>query len=291
MDERHSSVRRVLVGILVANVIVVVAKFAIGVATGSLAVLGDGVHASVDALNNVIAIAVMRVVAAAPDDDHPYGHGKFETLGALLIVGFLSVSCFELVKGAIASLATGGRLISVSNGELSILLGTLIINVIVAWYETRRGRELQSHLLLADAGHTRADVFITTGVLIGLVASRAGQPLVDPIVAIAVAGFIIAIAWGIVRRSVPVLVDERAMPSHELRAAALAIGGVRRAYRIRSRGSGAHAFAELTISVDGSQDVHAAHDIADEVETRLADRFKLAEVVVHVEPDESASPT
>src|SRR5512145_1142565 len=109
MPERHDRVRRVLLGILVANLAVVAAKFLIGLATGSLAVMGDAAHSSADALNNVVGLVVMRLAAAEPDADHPYGHAKFETLGALVIVGFLSVSCFELLKGAVSSLAAGGR--------------------------------------------------------------------------------------------------------------------------------------------------------------------------------------
>src|SRR5439155_9016607 len=89
-------VRRVVLGLLVANLAVVGAKLAVGLASGSLAVLGSAVDSAVDALNNVLALIVVRVAAKAPDEDHPYGHGKFETLGALAIVGFLSVTCFEL---------------------------------------------------------------------------------------------------------------------------------------------------------------------------------------------------
>lgn len=284
MRERHASVRRVLLGMLVANLLVVGAKIAVGLATGSLAVLGDAVHSSVDALNNVVALFVMRVAAAAPDADHPYGHGKFETLGALVIVGFLSVSCFELVKGALGTLAAGGRTLDLSSADFGLLGATLVINVAVAWYEASRGRALASDILLADAAHTRADVFITIGVLVGLAAAQAGYPLVDPLVALGVAGFIVRIAWQLVRRSVPVLVDERAMPAAEIRAAAEQVAGVRRAYSIRSRGTNVVRFAELTIAVDGSADVRTAHAIADDVEQRLTSALGLTEVVVHVEP-------
>lgn len=284
MRERHASVRRVLLGILVANLAVVGAKIAVGLATGSLAVLGDAVHSSVDALNNVVALLVMRVASAGPDADHPYGHGKFETLGALLIVGFLSVSCFELVKGAVASLAAGGRTLDLSTTDFGLLGATLLINVGVASFEASKGRRLKSEILLADAAHTRADVFITIGVLIGLAASNAGYPLVDPLVALGVAAFIVRIAWQVVRRSIPVLVDERAMPAVEIRQAAELVPGVRRAYHIRSRGGNTVRFAELTIAVDGSADVRTAHAIADDVERRLVTALGLTEVVVHVEP-------
>src|SRR6266705_3670505 len=116
----------------------------------------------------LFGLLVVRVAAKAPDEDHPYGHGKFETLGALAIVGFLSVTCFELVRGAVNDLASGTRRVSVSDMQLAVLVLTLGVNVVIAWYEHRRGAELGSELLVADAAHTRADVFITVGVLAGL---------------------------------------------------------------------------------------------------------------------------
>src|SRR3989454_7733592 len=94
-------VRRVFIGLLAANLAVVGVKLAVGLSSGSLAVLGGAVDSCVDALNNVLALIVVRVAAKEPDEDHPYGHGKFETLGALAIVGFLSITCFELVREAV----------------------------------------------------------------------------------------------------------------------------------------------------------------------------------------------
>src|ERR1044071_2682412 len=104
--ERSVAVRRVLAGLLVANVAVLLAKISIGTLAGSLAVLGDAGHSSVDPVYKVLGLGVARGAAREPDEDHPYGHGKFETLGALAIVMFLSVTCFELMRSAI------GRLLS-----------------------------------------------------------------------------------------------------------------------------------------------------------------------------------
>src|SRR5213596_4342912 len=100
-------VRRVFIGLLVANLAVVGVKLAVGLSSGSLAVLGGAVDSCVDALNNVLALIVVRVAAREPDEDHPYGHGKFETLGALGIVGFLAITCFELVRSAVNRLTQG----------------------------------------------------------------------------------------------------------------------------------------------------------------------------------------
>ena len=139
-----AAVRRVLVGLLGANLAVVAAKVFVGIASGSLAVLGDALHSSVDSLYNVLGLIVIRVAARAPDEDHPYGHGKFETLGALAIVVFLSITCFELVRSAVQKLLGGGHAIVMTDMGLVVLLATLGVNVLVAWYENRRGHELSS---------------------------------------------------------------------------------------------------------------------------------------------------
>src|SRR5881296_4744530 len=135
-------VRRVFIGLLVANLAVVGVKLAVGITSGSLAVLGGAVDSCVDALNNVLALIIVRVAAKEPDEDHPYGHGKFETLGALAIVVFLSVTCFELVRSAIGHLTAGGHSVQVTNIALGLLFATLATNIVVAWYENRRGHEL-----------------------------------------------------------------------------------------------------------------------------------------------------
>ena len=286
MSDRAAAVRRVLWGLLVANLAVVVAKGIIGLTAGSLAVLGDTLHSGVDAFNNVLGIVVVGVASKAPDEEHPYGHGKFETLGALTIVGFMSITCFELVRDAIDRLLVASPAPVLSDAQLAILLGTLAVNVAVAWYENRRGRELQSEILLADAAHTRSDVFVTIGVLIGLLFARRGWWWVDPALALVIALFIVRIAYHIFRRAVPVLVDATAIPTGTIRDLAEGVAGVRRAYGIRSRGGDAMAarYAEVTIAVDGSANVAAAHEIADQVEARLKQDLKLAEVTVHVEP-------
>src|SRR6267142_4834558 len=121
-------VRRVFIGLLVANLAVVGVKLAVGIKSGSLAVLGGAVDSCVDALNNVLALIIVRVAAREPDEDHPYGHGKFETLGALAIVVFLSITCFELVRNAVQTLVVGGHTIVVTDLGLVVLLATLAVN-------------------------------------------------------------------------------------------------------------------------------------------------------------------
>jgi cation diffusion facilitator family transporter len=282
--DRTTQIRRVLFGLLIANLAVVGAKFIIGRTTHSLAVIGDAVHSSVDAFNNVLALAVMWIAAREPDEEHPYGHTKFETLGALAIVIFLCIGGFELAKGSVDRLLHGTEPLAISGAQFAILGATLVVNTAVAIYEARRGHELHSDILLADAAHTRADVFITMGVLTGLLLARAGFAFADPLIALVVAGMIGWVAWGIIRRAVPVLVDEHALPASLIRETAERVAGVRSAYQIRSRGAPHLRFAEVTIAVDGHATVEAAHQIADAVERRLRDELQLHEVAVHIEP-------
>jgi cation diffusion facilitator family transporter len=282
--EKSSGVRRVLGGILVANIVVVVIKFIVGLDTNSLAVFGDALQSSVDAANNLFAIFVVRVASKAPDEDHPYGHSKFETLGALLIALLLALSIFELVRGAVARLISGAPLLNVSSTALGLLVLTLAVNVGVVWLESRAGRRLNSDLLLADALHTRTDVFISLGVLGGLALARAGLAWADPTLALIVAVLVGRAGYQILRRSIPSLVDERAFDQSTIRREAERVPGVISAYAIRSRLAGDRRFAELTISVDGGSNVASAHHIADQVEDRLRDNLHLDEVTVHVEP-------
>jgi cation diffusion facilitator family transporter len=282
--EKSSGVRRVLGGILLANLVVVAVKFAVGLNTNSLAVFGDALQSSVDSANNLFAIFVVRVAAKAPDEEHPYGHAKFETLGALLIALLLALSIFELVRGAIARLVTGYPVVNVSTAALVLLVFTLAVNVGVVWFETRVGRRLGSDLLLADALHTRTDVFITLGVLAGLALARSGLAWADPALALIVAVLVGRAGYQILRRSIPTLVDERAFDQATIQREAEEVEGVVSAYAIRSRHAGDRRFAELTIAVDGQKNVTSAHRIADQVEDRLRDNLQLDQVTVHVEP-------
>jgi cation diffusion facilitator family transporter len=281
---RTAMVRRVLVGLFFANLAVVIAKLGVGLAAHSLSVLGDALHSSVDALNNVLALVVVRVAAREPDEDHPYGHGKFETLGALAIVGFLSVTCFELARGAVSRLSASHPAPVVTDAQLLVLLAGLGVNMLVAWYEHRRGVELSSELLISDAAHTRSDVYITVGVIVGLLLARRGWWWADPALALVISALIVRVAYQITQRTVPILVDQRALPGDEIEAVAMGVDGVRSAYDIRSRGGPQVRYAEVTIAVDRGTNVADAHAIADEVEHRLKRDLSFEEVTVHVEP-------
>jgi cation diffusion facilitator family transporter len=282
---RSPAVRNTLLVILALNLVVVLIKVIVGVRTKALSVLGASLESALDALNNIVGMAVVSVAAREPDEDHPYGHDKFETLGALAIVGFLSISCFELLRAGVWQLLHREAMVAPTAAEIGLLGTTAVINVVVVWYERKRGRELNSAFLLADAAHTSSDLYVTLLALASLGLARVGYGFIDPVLAIVVA---LLIAWNgfqILRENVPILVDRRAVDAAEIRRLLCEIPRIEdvRAVRSRSTPSGV-LFAEVTIGVAGDTSVAEAHTLADQVEQRIGERLGASEVTVHVEP-------
>ena len=284
-DARSPAVRKTLAVVLVLNAIVLVVKLLVGVRTGALTVLGAALESGLDMLNNAIGMFLVAVAARAPDEDHPYGHDKFETLGALGIVGFLSISCFELLREGFSALVARRSPQNVGPIEIAVIVGTLVINVIVVWYERRRGRDLGSVFLLADAAHTSGDILVTLMALGSLALSGIGWPGLDALLAIGVA---LIIAWSgiqILRDSIPVLVDERAIDAAQLRGVVLGVPDIHDVRNVRSRSTASgQLFAEVTIAVQGGTPVDEAHRLADAVEAAIEREFGTSEVTVHIEP-------
>jgi cation diffusion facilitator family transporter len=282
---RHAEVRRVLWAVLLANLAVIVAKVWVGVRSGSLAILGDAAHSGVDALNNVVGLAAVSAASAPPDEDHPYGHDKFEVLGALAVVAFLSITCFELVSAGVGRLLGDPAPPRLERLTFLVLAGTMAVNVAVAWTENRAGQRLSSVLLRADARHTGADVLVTASVIGGLLLVSRGWTAADAWLGLVVAALIARSGWEILRHAVPSLVDEAAADALRIRRFVAGVPGVRDVTDVRSRGDleGA-AFVELTIEVDGDRTVEAGHRVADAVERRLVDEAGFSAAVIHIEP-------
>lgn len=282
---RSTGVRQALIVVLVLNTISAALKIGVGARTGALTVLGAALESALDMLSNGVAILAVAVAARAPDDDHPYGHEKFETLGTLGIVGFLSITCFELMRQSVGQLAGRREPPSASVADGALLVLSLLVNAFVVTYERRRGRALGSALLLADAAHTTSDIFVTVLAISSLVLSHLGYERADAVLGIVVALLIAGSGYQILRDSIPILVDARAVESERLTSIVRMIPGVLgvRSTRSRRTASG-HLFAEVTILVNGDTSVAAAHDFTDEVERAIARELGAAEVIVHVEP-------
>jgi cation diffusion facilitator family transporter len=278
------AVRRTLIVVLAMNALVTIIKLVVGVRTGTLTVVGAALESGLDLLNNVIALTLVGIAHRAPDEDHPYGHEKFETLGTLAVVGFLSISCFELLREGVTALVSGASVQRTGIGDIAAVIATLGVNGFVVLYESRRGRDLRSALLLADAAHTRSDIFVTLLAVASLWLSSQGVQRVDGALAIVVGLILAWTGYRILRTSIPVLVDQRALDAAQIREVAQAVPGVLEVRDIRSRATGSHSFAEVTIAVSGRSSVAQAHALADAVEEAVSRRLGGGRVTVHVEP-------
>jgi len=281
------SVRRILTLVLGANLAVVALKLFIGLRSGSLSVLGDAAHSGFDALNNVIGLVAVRIAARPPDEDHPYGHGKFETIGALAVVSFLSITAFELGAGAVDRLVSGAAPPRIDATTFWLLGVTMVFNAAVAGTEASYARRLDSQILAADARHTASDVAVTLAVIGGLGLVALGFEQADAWLAILVAGLIAYAGFDVLRGTIPLLVDTAAVDGRRIERFVNGLEGVLAGRDVRSRGRrNSEAFAELTIEIDGSLTVSRGHEIADRVERELIREGGFRDVVVHVEPSE-----
>jgi cation diffusion facilitator family transporter len=283
-EQTRSAVRRVLWVTLALNVVVSVSKIVVGRLSGSLSMEADGYHSLMDGSNNVIGLIVLGFAYAPPDAGHPYGHRKFETAATLAIGLVLLGLAYRVVEGAF----TGFResTLPVIGALNWIVMGvTLAVNLFVAWYESREGRRLRSDYLIADAAHTRSDVYVTLGVVTSFAGARAGLALVDALVAVGIAAYIATLAVRILIPSFNVLTDRAVLPASEIADVVLRVEGVRECRDIRTRGGPSAVYVDMIVHVDGELSLREAHEVADAIENALMTaRPEIVDVVVHLEP-------
>ncbi len=283
--DNRSTVRRVLVITLLLNLFVMGLKGAVGFWTGSLSLLADAIHSFTDSANNVLGLVTSQLSSPQPDRDHPYGHQKYEAIGALGIAAFLGIACFTILEGAVERLLTGGAEVQIAAPELGLLLLVLGINIFVAFYERRVGRRIGSPILLADAQHTMSDIWVTITVLTGLLGIWIfGVQWLDVVLAFPVALLVFRSAWNVLRDNLPWLVDEMAIAPEAIHAVVMQVPGVLNCHSIASRGLlGRQVFVDMHLIVNAA-DVETAHAITEAVEARLEQHYHPVRVTIHVEP-------
>jgi cation diffusion facilitator family transporter len=282
--DRYNEVTKVLYQVLVLNLAVAAAKIGLGYATGAVSILSDGFHSLTDSASNVVALVGVSVARRPPDADHPYGHRKYETMASIGILIFLVVVLVEVLSAAADRLVKGGQPRVFPEG-IGVMAVTLVINLFVVAYELREGKRLNSEVLRADAKHTRSDVLTSGAVLGALLAVSWGYPLLDPMAALLVAGFIGHACWSIAQEASRVLGDQIVIAEGEVRAVVQSVPEVVGCEKIRTRGSADHAFLDLHLWLPGETPLERAHATSHIVKDRLMAKFpQLADVVIHIEP-------
>jgi len=284
LEDRYSQVVRVLVRVLFLNLAVAFTKIALGYYTGAVSITSDGFHSLTDSASNVVALVGISIARRPPDEDHPYGHRKYETMASVGILVFLIIVLVEVLTAAVDRFLHGGAPRVFPEG-IGLMAVTLIVNVFVVAYEGREGRRLHSEVLLADATHTRSDVLTTGTVIAALVGVWWGYPLLDAFAALLVAGFIGYACWHIAQEASRILSDQIVMAEEEVRAVIRTVPAVLGCEKIRTRGPADYVFLDLHLWLDGNTPLVQAHATSHVVKDLLMTRFpQLVDVVIHIEP-------
>jgi cation diffusion facilitator family transporter len=280
----------VLTRVLLLNLAVAAAKIGFGYATGLISIVSDGFHSLTDSASNIVALVGVRLARKPPDDDHPYGHRKFETLAAGAIFIFLVIVMVEVTEGAFARLRPPRDAV-VTGASFGVMIATIVVNLIVVTYEARAGRRLSSEILVADAMHTRSDVLTSLTVIAALAGVWSGYPLLDPIAGLIVAGFIGYTGFQIARDTSRILSDAIVIDEQAVQDVVLGVPGVLGCHRIRTRGAEDHVFLDLHVWMPGETPLHEAHRLSHVVKDRLIERFpEVADALIHIEPPPAEIP-
>jgi cation diffusion facilitator family transporter len=285
IPSRYAEVSRVLWQVFLLNVVVAVAKIAFGYASGAVSILSDGFHSLTDSASNVVGMVGVRFAQQPPDADHPYGHRKYETVAAAAVTVFLLLVVVEVLRNAIASLTGRAAPHQIGAASFIVMLVTIAINLTVVSYESRAAERLGSEVLMADATQTRSDVWSSLAVIVALAGARAGLPILDPIAALIVAGFIAYAGYQVARATTRILSDRIVMDESDVERVVMSVPGVLGCHQIRTRGSADHVFLDMHVWLPAAMPLVDAHALSHVVKDRLIERYpQIADAIIHIEP-------
>lgn len=286
MKKHYREIQKVLWLVLVLNWTVAAAKIIYGYMSGSTSMTADGFHSLADGTSNIIGLIGLHFCAQPMDEDHPYGHKKFETLFALGIAAILLIVAFNLGKAGI------DRIIKpvvpqVDFLSFAVMILTVVVNITVMIYENRKGKQMQSDILIVDSLHTRADVFTSLSVIVALVCVKLGFPIFDPIITLIISGFIAYSAFIIIRQESGVLCDAAAITdTRKIEAVVARIKGVKSCHKIRTRGRPDDVYLDLHIQIDVDMTIRDSHLLTHVIQKEIMNVFpQVVDVLVHMEPD------
>ena len=277
---------------IVSNATLIVLKIAAGAITGSIAIITEAVHSSIDLIASVVAYFSVRKADEPADESHPYGHEKVENLAAAIEGMLIVVGAGIIIYEATRRLVDPADVESLGFG-IGVIAFSMVANTVVSTYLYRQARATDSPALEGDAAHLRTDAITSFGVLVALVLVEVtGVRVFDPATALLLAAAIIYSGVRILNRSSRVLVDE-ALPADELEAIRDAIEGfgadeVAGFHKLRARRAGSRRYIDLHVQFRPGTTLERAHALTHQLQQEIRGRVRGADVLIHLEPTESA---
>ena len=296
LQSRGKESRRVaLVGALV-NTLLAVVKITIGITARSQALIVDGIHSLSDLLSDVLVWYAATHASHGPDEEHPYGHGRFETAATLALGGMLVLVAGGIIWDSAERMFHSGEIWQPEPLALYAAAFSIIANEALFWYTLLVSRRINSDLLRANAWHHRSDAISSVVVLVGIAGTLMGYIYLD-LVAALIVGLMVAkigwdLGWGAMQELVDASLDEETVK--RIRGIIDDIGGVRSIHMLRTRRQGHEAMADVHVEVSPRISVSEGHIISMEVESRIKQGIdEITDVIVHIDPedDEEALPS
>lgn len=291
--EREDQIRRITLIGSAGNVLLVIVKFIAGVVGRSSAMIADAVHSLSDLLTDFIVLLFVGISARPQDASHDYGHGKFETLASLMVsIALIGAAIGIIVSGASKFAAWLGGADLQSPGKLALWVAviSIVVKEVMYQYTARKGRDLESQALVANAWHHRSDALSSIGAAIGIAGAvlLGGRwTVLDPLASIVVGAMLIAVALKIMRPSLGELTDESLSEAQESEIMGIisSFPEVSEPHNLRTRRIGNKVAIEAHIRMDGEMTLNTVHQITSEIERKLKDRFGADTIVtLHMEP-------
>lgn len=295
-DARYHEVRKVTLIGSVVDLLLGVIKVVVGYLAHSQALVADGIHSFSDLLTDFLVLFAAKHAHRAADAEHPYGHGRIETLATVVLGVALILVAVGIIFDAARRLQEPDQLLQPGLLALLVALFSVLAKEAIYQYTARVARRLRSKMLMANAWHSRTDAISSIVVMIGVAGVMAGYPYLDAVAAIAVALMIAKIGWDLLWKSAQELIDTALDPKEveAIRQTIVAVEGVRDCHMLRTRVSGSDSLVDVHIMVDPMLSVSEGHQIGEAVRLRLvAELEHVSDVTVHIDPedDEAGSPS
>jgi len=273
-----------------SNILLIISKVIVGIITGSVSIISEAIHSAMDLLAAIIAFFSVKFSDHPPDERHPYGHGKYENISGVIEAVLIFLAAGWIIYEAVHKLIRTTPVESIGIGSV-IMLFSAIVNIIVSRKLYKVAKETDSIALEADALHLKADVYTSLGVGVGLlVIWLTGWYILDPIIAILVAVFILRESYFLLKKAYSPLLDVK-LPDNDIRIIEASIhkytSGFLNFHQLRTRKAGFYKYVDLHLEVPKHLTVEEAHKICDNIENDIESKIKNIEVHIHVEPIES----
>lgn len=294
-EQRYRKIRKVTLVGAVVDLLLGIAKIIVGSLVHSQALVADGIHSLSDLATDFIVLYAAKHSHKEADEDHPYGHGRIETLATIALGIALIIVAVGIAYNSVLRLNDPSTLLAPGLLALVIAIISVISKEWVYHYTMKAARLLRSEMLMANAWHSRSDAISSIVVVIGIAGAIYGYPYLDAVAAVAVAVMIAKIGFDLVRSSGKELIDTALDPMEVemIRGHIFDVDGVRAAHMLRSRKSAGDAFVDVHIQVDPRLSVSEGHQIGESVRRHLIQSVEMiSDVTVHIDPenDESGSP-